>query len=401
MDRDALARRNRRLAEQMHQPKLRHQARNLGLRALARIPLPAVRRASNRILIIRPDHLGDVLLAMPAIQLLKRRRPDLGIDLLCGEWSAEIPAAYREIDQVLTLPFPGFHRGADAYRNPAILALAWARRLRREPYDCAFIMRPDHWWGACLAYLAGIPERIGYAAPGVEPFLTRALAHSHQHGLLQNLQLVSSWLGESDNSPAKLSYPIDAAARTAVDACLADWRIPAHQALICIHPGSGASSKLWSAESWAMVADKLSRRYDCVTIFTGAASEANLLEEISAKIRSKAHSSAGATSVSQLAALYQRARLVLGPDSGALHLAAAVGTPTVALFGPADPVEFAPWGDARWHKALSSPIGCSPCRILDWSADERGFHPCVRDITVSQVLEAADQVLSADADHRR
>lgn len=97
----------------------------------------------------------------------------------------------------------------------------------------------------------------------------------------------------------------------------------------------------------------------------------------------------GDTRVGQLAALFSRARVVLGPDSGPLHLAAAVGAPTVALFGPADPVEFRPWGQSDKHYVLTSDIGCRPCRVLDWGDDDPANHPCVQDITLARVLDAA------------
>ena len=92
----------------------------------------------------------------------------------------------------------------------------------------------------------------------------------------------------------------------------------------------------------------------------------------------------------------ERAKVVLGPDSGPMHLAAAVGTPTVALFGPADPLEFAPWGSKDKHIVLTSPIGCRPCRVLDWGDDMAKYHPCVNDITIGQVLEAARTVFNTD-----
>jgi heptosyltransferase-2/heptosyltransferase-3 len=98
--------------------------------------------------------------------------------------------------------------------------------------------------------------------------------------------------------------------------------------------------------------------------------------------------------VNQLAALFKRARVVMGPDSGPLHLAAAVGTPTVALFGPADPVEFAQWGAPAKHIILTSDIGCRPCRVLDWNGDDPINHPCIRDITLARVLESARRVTS-------
>ena len=101
---------------------------------------------------------------------------------------------------------------------------------------------------------------------------------------------------------------------------------------------------------------------------------------------------AGDTNVGQLAALFQRAKVVLGPDSGPLHLAAAVQTPTVTLFGPADPIEFGPWGSPQKHIVLTSDIKCRPCRIIDWTGDDLSMHPCVREITVARVLEAARRV---------
>jgi ADP-heptose:LPS heptosyltransferase len=102
---------------------------------------------------------------------------------------------------------------------------------------------------------------------------------------------------------------------------------------------------------------------------------------------------AGDTRVNQLAALFQRAKVVLGPDSGPLHLAAAVQTPTVTLFGPADPIEFGPWGSPQKHMILTSDIGCRPCRVIDWTGDDLAYHPCVREITVARVLDAARRVV--------
>ena len=97
-----------------------------------------------------------------------------------------------------------------------------------------------------------------------------------------------------------------------------------------------------------------------------------------------------------LISVISRSLVVLGSDSGPMHLAAAVGTPTVTLFGPADPIEFAPWGHRRNHAILTSPIGCQPCRILDWHDDNLEYHPCVRDITIGQVLDESRRVIQAE-----
>jgi ADP-heptose:LPS heptosyltransferase len=100
---------------------------------------------------------------------------------------------------------------------------------------------------------------------------------------------------------------------------------------------------------------------------------------------------AGDTDIGQLAALFAHADLALGPDSGPLHLAAAVGTPTVRLFGPASVEEFGPWGDRQI--AITSGWECAPCRVLDWSGDDIAYHPCVRDIDPNPVIAAARRLL--------
>src|SRR5574342_92943 len=172
LDRDALVLRNRSMAQAFHKPSLKHQVRRLILRLASTAPIPKSKTSfSERILLIRPDHLGDVLLTMPAIQALRVSRPDVEIHALVGHWSADVIAAYPEVDLVLTLPFPGFSRSPKAnWYSPYELLIASARHLRYIGYTSAVILRPDHWWGAMLTKWAGIPERIGYDLPDVAPF---------------------------------------------------------------------------------------------------------------------------------------------------------------------------------------------------------------------------------------
>lgn len=396
MDRETLVIRNKQMAEVFHRPALKHRLRGGLLSVIAKAPIRLQNTNARRLLIIRPDHLGDVLLATPAIRALKRKRPDISIHVLCGEWSAGLLAHYDEIDLALTLPFPGFQRQSSArVKNPWLLALRSARMLRQIGYGSAIIMRRDHWWGAMLAFLAGIRERVGYDLPNTALFLTTALVYQHQHAVKQNWRLVEAWAGGFEADQIDLSYPLGADDQAYIERYLLEWGIPPGRPVICIHAGSGAAVKLWTAEKWAKAADRLAMQFSAAVIFTGSSAEAALISDIAVKMRERAYVIAGSTSIGQLAALYKRALLVLGPDSGPMHLAAAAGTPTVALFGPADPVEFAPWGDSGRHAALTSGIGCRPCRILDWRDDPLEYHPCVADISVGQVLRAARRVLQA------
>lgn len=398
MDKETLVIRNKRMAEAFHQPALKHRFRDGMLHAVAKAPIFLQNTNAKRLLIIRPDHLGDVLLSTPAIRALKHKRPDISIHVLCGEWSAGVLANYDEIDTVLTLPFPGFNRSAPSggLPNPYRQAITSGRMLRKIGYSSAIIMRPDHWWGAMLAFFAGIRERIGYNLHNVAPFLTTALAHEHQHVVKQNLQLVENWTGELQSDQIQYTFPVVQEDRDYIDSYLGDWHIPKDKPIICIHAGSGASIKLWDARKWAKVADMLTSQFSASIVFTGSASEVFIINNIKQYMTEKAYIMAGSTNLGQLAALYHRSLAVLGSDSGPMHLAAAVGTPTITLFGPADPIEFAPWGHRRNHAILTSSIGCHPCRILDWRDDNPEYHPCVRDITIGQVLDESRRVIQAE-----
>lgn len=367
------------------------------LAAVARAPIRADGNNSQRLLIIRPDHLGDVLLCTPAIQKLKQTNPQTSVHVLCGEWSAEVLANFAEIDRVLTVPFPGFLRGDEPARNPWRLALETARMLRKIGYGSAIIMRPDHWWGALVTFLAGIELRVGYDISNVAPFLTEAFRFDYCHAVEQSMRLVESWTGEIGHEDIALRYPVQAGDRNHIDHRLRDWHLPPERPLVCIHPGSGRASKIWTADKWAAVADEMHARHKAAIIFTGTAAESEMIAAITKRMKSDSGFDAGATTVGQLAALYERSLAVLGPDSGAMHLAAAAHTPTITLFGPADPMEFAPWGEGRRHIVVTSDIGCRPCRILDWRHDDPSWHPCVQEISVEQVLVAAGQALSDHA----
>lgn len=395
MDREALILRNRHMADAFHKTPLKHYVRRLILHAIAALPMPRGKlRRSNRILLVRPDHLGDVLLTTPAIRAFRAAHPHTEIHALVGPWSATALVNFPEIDRILTLPFPGFGRNTKiSWRSPYQLAWNSANQLRRIGYSSAIIFRPDHWWGAMLTYLAGIPDRVGYDLPDIAPFLSYKVQHQHEHAVVQNLRLVEGWTGHIDSKNILLDFPVDDNDQSYIGGYLQEWGVRPGQDLICIHPGSGAEVKQWPEENWAAVADALADQLDAVIVITGGAHELHLAKRVAAIMKTRVCLMAGDTNLGQLAALFSRAQLVLGSDSGPLHLAAAVGTPTVALFGPADPDEFGTWGNPQKNVILTGSIGCRPCRVLDWNGDNLENHPCVREITVARVLEAARRIM--------
>jgi heptosyltransferase-2/heptosyltransferase-3 len=240
-----------------------------------------------------------------------------------------------------------------------------------------------------VAKLAGIQERIGYNIAEVAPFLTEAIEHQHQHSVIQSLRLVENWTGNVRSENSVYRFPVQSFDEMYVDGYLEEWEIKRKQPIICIHPGTGTWVKHWQEDKWARVADTLAGQLDAKIVLTGGDHELPLVRRIANQMEQTACIMAGDTGVGQLAALFKRALVVLGPDSGPLHLAVAVGTPTVTLYGPADPVEFGPWGNPQKHFVLASDIGCRPCRVLDWGSDDPEMHPCMREITIARVLDAA------------
>lgn len=396
-DYGALAQHNQQLAQARHARTQREQIRSLILRGLATVPIPAGRSDGRTILLIRPDHLGDVLLTTPAIQALSHAMPDARLVALVGPWSAGIISVYPEVDLTLTIPFPGFSRHpVRTTPRPYVAAWQWANKLRRLQASSAVIFRPDHWWGGLLAQLAGIPERIGFDTPDLAPFLTHNYPLDNRHAVEHNMTLVSRWVKQAAINPVPLSFPVAAEDRKTVHTLLETAGLPAGTPRVIIHPGSGTQIKQWPPAHWARVADHLAAKWGAPIIFTGTDHEIPLVQTILGMMAAPGISLAGETNVYQLAALYEGARVVLGPDSGPLHLATALHTPTVHLFGPADPVQFGPWGDPQRHAVLTVDIACRPCRIIDWPGATPAEHPCVRDIEPDDVTAAALRVAASD-----
>lgn len=400
MDREALVRRNLQMAAAFHQPPAQHRLRHYLIEAVASFPFAPLNLGWNRILFIKPDHIGDMLLAIPAIRALKNARPYTEVHVLAGPWAASVLANYPEIDLVLTMSFPGFDRNASSKNalSPYFQLLRVSRQLRRIGYGSAVIMRHDHWWGAMLAHVAGIRERIGYDLPDVAPFLTVAHPYHHEHVVRQGMRLVEKWTGSLSDEDIPFDFPVYDDDLQFIDTYLNELDVDKNQRIIAIHPGTGTWAKLWETEKWAKVADTLTEQMNARIVFTGTDHERWLIGQIQSRMQHRSYTTAGDLRLEQLAALYQRAYVVLGPDSGPMHLAASVDTPTVVLYGPADPVEFGPFGDPRKHAVLTSSIGCRPCRVLEWGDDDPVNHPCMREITVGQVLEAARKVTNFSED---
>lgn len=369
--------------------------RSLGALLHRLVHLPGTERQPRRVLVIKPDHLGDVLLLTPALRLLRQQLPDAEITLLIGPWSRAAVAHSPDLDAVVTCAFPGFTRAERiGPLQPYALLLKTALLVRAGRFDAALIARDDHWWGALLTCLAGIPRRVGFAVPEVAPFVTDALPHTFaRHVTSQSIALVAALTGQPAVEQPAARAPVSPADQLWADAWLQTRGIDlaSPTPIIAIHPGSGGAAKLWSSQQWAEVADALHQHGP--VILTGGPDEHALVGELALRMQRSPLLLVGASTIGQLAALYSRCALVLGVDSGPLHLAASTATPTIALFGPGDPQRFGPWGDPQRQVVLRSGLWCSPCGVL--TECPRGTAPseCMALIPAQQVLAAAQALL--------
>ncbi|MFN8634973.1 MAG: glycosyltransferase family 9 protein [Chloroflexota bacterium] len=373
-------------------------------------------RRPPRILLIRPDHLGDVLLASPAAEVVRRALPDAEIDWLVGPWSAEMARRSGGAATVLTLDFPGFTRQPKrSALEPYRLLMREATRLRTHAFDAAVILRPDHWWGAMLAAAAGIPRRFGYSLPECTPFLTDTLpppTGSSCHAVQANQALarlaairlgrgpVGKWLLDPDFTvaPDELHW-----ARTWIAAAFVGGRADGATVqqservrggpVVAIHPGTGAVLKNWLPDRWSEVTRALRVERDARIFLTGGPGDREVVEAVAARLSPRPPVLVGETTLGQLAALFASSDLVLGCDSGPLHLAAAVGARTVRLYGPTDPVEFGPWTPRGHHghnQLVAASLPCQPCRAVVGPPCGATREPaCMVALSVSAVTTAA------------
>lgn len=390
--------------------------------------LLGTRRAEHppkRVLLIKPDHLGDLLLATPALADLRRSFPAAEIHALVGPWSRLIWERSPELDAIDELPFPGFDRSARPGKGlwrwagvlrPYLLLAKYALLLRRRHYDAALILRDDHWWGAALAVLAGVPHRIGHAHPLCAPLLSDAQPYvPREHVSRQALALVerlavvaaegggerqSEFAHANDEvavSPALLGVPPLHFAPTPEERTWAEgWiaeRLRPGERLLVIHPGTGGPTKHWPEERWPAVLDALARLPGSRLLLTGGPGEAELVGRIAQRVSHPPLTLAGQTSVGQLAALLGRAALVLGVDSGPLHIAVSQGVPTLHLFGPSDHERFGPWGDPARHVVLRAGLFCSPCGVFSHCPRGTAGPECMDAIEVVAVVAAAWRLL--------
>ena len=358
-----------------------------------------------RILLVRPDHLGDVLLTLPAAAALKRSLPSAHLTYLVAAGLEAVVDRCPFVDETLSLPYPP----PDAVTEPSEWeVLPSAAIALRDRFDVAALLRPLDPWSGTLVHAAGIPIRVGFSRGEMVPFLTHTVGETaHRHAVMLALDLVTAAFGSLDGSiprgvePPAVEPADQVFVPTHTDHAHAEAAIERVKDLtgtrpLIVHPGTGWKLKNWPPERWGRLAAGLQRRLGVRPLVTGGSSEQALVMEVVGQSQGSSVPLVPPLSVGAFAALLSRAALVVASDSGPVHLAALVGTPVVGLYGPGDPALAAPWCPSESRRIVRIDLPCSPCGVMhDPPCGALREPACVTGVSAESVLEAVDSLRAA------
>jgi lipopolysaccharide heptosyltransferase II len=351
----------------------------------------------RRILVIRLDLIGDLVLTMVLVRALKRTYPQAEIDLLAMPSSAKIVEGDPDLTSIITYD-PIVWRRPRGLFNPRSWrdARRLVKQLRERRYDMAISAFGN--FAAVLAVLSRAQRTIGFRGEGYPGFMTVSVPGRHwQPGerlhevdyCLQLAKAAGAAITPQDRIPRLY---VTEQAKQEISSMLASVGIRHGKPLIACHVASNQGhSKRWPLPYWASLLDRLIREDVAQIVLTGAPIDLPYVEDVVRRVRNISEQSAarvinlaGKTSLGQLAALLQRADLLITGDSGPMHIAAAVGTPLIAIHGPTDPAHSGPVSPQA--TILKSGIWCSPCYQAKDTADCRFFTTqCMKNILPNQV----------------
>ena len=356
---------------------------------------------ARRILAVRLDTLGEVLLTTPALHAIKESSPGMELTLLASPVGAQAGRLNPDIDRVIAYQAPWMDSWCrlpqDSAREQRMIAI-----LREQRFDGAIIFssfRQSPLPAAYLCYLADIPLRLAASIDGSGSLLTTRHQHPQRmlHEVERGLELVGAVGFTTHDLDLVLRVPERARSR------IRDWRLEVgdrralisdlQSPLIVVHPGCSVPARTYPWEAYAGVADRLVERLGATVVLTGAAHERELVERLRSQMQQPAVALAGELSFAEFCALFEAADLTITNNTGPLHIAAAVKTPVVVLFALTNPPQqWRPWRVP--HRLLYHDV---PCRICYHRICPYG-HECLRLVAPEQGVDAAADLLGGARD---
>ena len=340
-----------------------------------------------KILIRATNWVGDAIMALPALRVVRSKFPDAHISILARPYVADIYRGQGISDELIAYDPIGEHRG---WRGRERLICG----LRSRQFEVALLLQ-NAFEAAWLAWRARIPQRFGYARDARSLLLTKAIAvpqigeiPPHESYYYLELLRRAGWL-DSLPQVEHICLQVSETARRQGAETLINVGARPHALRIAIGAGASyGSAKCWPPGRLAAWTNQFLAQYDADIILFGAAGEALVSNAIIASMHRKPIDLTGKTAIADLPALLSQCHLFLGNDSGAMHVAAAVGLPVVAIFGPTDPSGTAPLTPRR--SIVQDKPYCSPCFLRRCPTD----HRCMKRVTPEMVESAVNHWLS-------
>jgi predicted lipopolysaccharide heptosyltransferase III len=337
--------------------------------------------AIKNILVIRTAYIGDVVMTLPILKPLKELFPSARISFLTAMGAAEVLRSNPFVDEVIAHdPFWFYPSSIRTYRE-------FIQQMRTRTFDLVIEARADIRDILLLAWRFRARYRLSYDVGGGGYLLTHVVPYPGlKHKVEYHLDLVR-YLGYRGNGLEWGVY-LSNEEQHRVSAIMAEQGIG--QPFIAVHPGSRLLLKRWPVQRYGALCDGLMEKYGMPVVVFGAASEKALVAEMASCMKRNPVTLAGALSLREMAGMLARAALFICNDSAPMHLAAAMKTPTVAIFGPSKSVETRPYGEG--HRVVEKEF---PCRS---ACDENSCHyerynACMEDLTVDDVFHAAKELL--------
>jgi ADP-heptose:LPS heptosyltransferase len=365
---------------------------------------PRVRRKADvaaleprRILVSRPDHIGDAILAIPALAALRERYPRAHITMMVASWAAEVYRYNRNADALLVVDPPWWvakrNAGIGVRRHLASWRAFLARigEIRRGRYELLVELRGDVRHIVAFGCLGAVRHIVTCRRNGGH-FLADAwlAARDERHEMRQGADLVALLGARATDTIAKLHSPAES---LAIAGLLRAHGILPHHHVVVMHPGAKPVNR-WPVENYAALASRLLRDPAVRIVVTGSAAEAPLANAVRAANPLRVVSLAGRISLLELAALLERASLFIGADTGPMHLLNACATPALLIFGPTSPARFAPLSAAH---AIVRAARCCEAALHETCRESAAGGPgaCMRSVDVESACKALETLCGA------
>lgn len=343
----------------------------------------------DRVLVVRLRSIGDTVLSTPSLYALKRFLPHAAIDILLEDWVAPVLGGHPQVDNIITV-----EKGRTSSR------VRVARRLRANRYDVVYNFHGGT-TATLLTWATGAKYRVGYETyqyarlhNQLSPSSSSLWGRDKTHSVEQQLALLG-WTGVPVSDRPRTQLAVTEPAAATVDAKLRNAGLEGVP-FVALHPAAAFATKQWSADRFGRVAQELAAQGLAVVVIT-APDQTDTVEELK-RNTSIPVLSLNELSLPEITALLARARLFVGNDSGIAHMAAAVETPAVVIFGSSNTAHWRPWASGAPGSAAEivfEEMDCQPCH--GYFCEKFAEPECIKRVPVERVLAAIERVLRESA----